>query len=56
MNSITLTLTDKQLDFVAALIGQVPYGTVLQQGMADLLPSIAQQVAAQNPNTDSDNG
>jgi hypothetical protein len=47
-DSITLTFTAKQLDFLAALLQQVPYGQVLQAGVTDLLPSIAQQVAAAN--------
>lgn len=44
---IVLTLTVKEVDFIATLLQQVPYGQILQAGQVNLLPKIAQQAQAQ---------
>lgn len=45
-DDITLTLTVKEVDFIANLLAQVPTGTTLQAGMLTLLPKIAAQAQA----------
>lgn len=45
-DTITLTLTVKEVDFIANLLAQVPTGQTLQAGMVNLLPKIAQQAQA----------
>jgi len=45
--NITLTLTVKEVDFIAGLLQQVPYGQILQAGQIGLLPKIAQQASSQ---------
>lgn len=47
---ITLTLTVKEVDFIAGLLQQVPYGQILQAGQIGLLPKIAQQAQASTEN------
>lgn len=46
-DTITLTLTVKEVDFIANLLAQVPTGQTLQAGMISLLPKIAQQASSQ---------
>ena len=47
-DDIELTLTSQEVDFLATVLSQLPYGTVLQAGMAHLLPKIGQQAQAKN--------
>lgn len=46
-DNITLTLTVAEVDFIATLLQQVPYGKILQAGQVGLLPKIAQQASSQ---------
>jgi hypothetical protein len=40
---IRLDLEDREVDFIASILSQVPTGTSVQAGMAHLLPKIGQQ-------------
>jgi hypothetical protein len=42
-----LELEDKEVDFIATLIAQVPTGTSVQQNMIHLLPKIVSQANQQ---------
>jgi hypothetical protein len=41
--NVHLDLTTEELDFIAKILQQVPYGTVVQAGMTNLLPVLVQQ-------------
>lgn len=53
---MTLDLEPKEVDFIVNLLAQVPTGQTLQACMVNLLPKIAQQAQAKNPDSASDNG
>jgi hypothetical protein len=53
---VRLELDVKEVDFIVALLTQVPTGNTLQAGMFGLVPKILQQANSKNPDAASDQG
>ena len=44
--NVELSLTTQQLDFIVAVLGQVPTHATMQAGMLDLIPILVRQANA----------